>query len=375
MIEGYERAMRNRIVAVLVTLGITASPISCQRIKRIFIKPPLEGVIQESYTIKVYAYQSSVLVKATPQEVTAYTKKLSLPEDYMAAMEITRIETKGLMPGMDIEAGQSVDSDIKILGFTFPLQLITFKYELDKELWTMILSKGSWVLLRWDLNPMPEGSMLNLNVLGQPSKTLAAILDTFQLAEAAAARIDLWIALVQSNFDPELDAKQLTEKGLRGELYKEFFQADEASIWMNAGQEEVAEYIITNLESYLPEMKIKDECNLKEFMNMQEGQILHCPAVFEFLNLNMNVDTFFTWVEKDKNYILRAYAPGRQNLIFIDFSISPEAGGSLVNAIIYNEIPEPGARGVMDIMMALAAVPKRLGKALLDIKQGIEGVG
>jgi hypothetical protein len=347
----------------------------CQKIKSIFIKPPLEELVQESYPIKVYAYESSVVVKASPQELVRYfLKDISWIEKFSGALQI---EFRDLSPGIDITSvGQSIGFDIKILGIKFPCRIITFKYKPEKDLWLMVLTDGNWVLGRFEFEPVPEGSMVKVNGIACPSKTLAAILDTFQLAEAIAARADLLMAFVQSEFDPELDVKELTEKGLRGELYEAFIQADEASVWVDASPNEVVQWMANNFESYLPEMKTKEGCiPFTEFVKMPEGQVMRCPAEFEFLNLKFDIDTFFTWREKSEESICRIYAQGLGLMGLMQLGITPEAGGTRLECIIGIEIPGSASHRIMDIIMALTAIPKREREFLLDIKRGVEGVG
>jgi hypothetical protein len=374
MIKWKETAMKKKTIALFFALMITASGTGCQAIKKIFIKPP-EGVTEKSYPVKAYAYQLSLVFHTSPQELMDYFgKDISWLEKGAGALQV---DTTKLKPHTDMtEVGQSVDFSFRMLGINFPCRMISLKYKPNGDLWWMMaLPSDSWILLRFGMKPIAEGCGLSLDVLGQPPKYLEAVIDSFQLVEAAALRADLVLTLIQAEFDPELDVEKVTAKGLRGELYETLLQADEASIWVNASPEEVAEYIVTNLESYLPEMKLEEECNLEEFINMQEGQIIHCPAAFKFLSLNLDLDTFFNWIEKDKNHVLRVYAPGRENLVFVDFSATPEAGGSRVQAVVVNEIPGPTSQRLVDIMMALAAIPKHLRRELLDIKQGVEGVG
>ena len=61
--------LMKKITIIIFTALIMASFSGCQKIKRVFIKPPPEGIIQESYSVKVYAYDSSVVIKASPEEV------------------------------------------------------------------------------------------------------------------------------------------------------------------------------------------------------------------------------------------------------------------------------------------------------------------
>jgi hypothetical protein len=380
MIKWSETAMKKKTIALFFALMITASGTGCQAIKRIFIKPPPEGVIQESYTIRLMGYKQTVTIKGSPEELSEF---LNDPEKSSTAM-LSGIAIKGAEePSEAVEpthAGTSFSLKVNLMGFEIPGQLIVLKVIEHKLLWIVWDNPYVFQIQRWESTPVKEGTRLTFKfdteipregILGN----LVDALGFMGLADVALKEVDLMLAMIQAHFDPSLNPRELVAVGLRGEPYETFLQADEASIWVNAGPEEVAEYIVTNLESYLPEMKREEECNLEEFINMQKGQIIHCPAAFKFLSLDLDLDTFFTWIEKGKNHVFRVYAPGRDNLVFVDFSVTPEAGGSRVKAVVVNEIPGPTSQRLVDIMMALAAVPKRISEFLVDIKQGVEGTG
>ena len=145
-------------------------------------------------------------------------------------------------------------------------------------------------------------------------------------------------------------------------------------MWVNAAPEKVSEYMIANLESYMPEMKLKEECGLTEFMNMREGRLLKCPTEIEFQNLHLEMDTFFNWIARDKNQVFRIYAPGPEEFIFMDLSVTREAGGSRLKAVVFNEFPGSERRNIADIMMALSSIPGRMSEIFMDIKKGVEGI-
>jgi hypothetical protein len=374
MIKWSETVMKKKTIALFFALMIMASGTGCQKIRKIFVKPPPEGVVESSYPVTIYAYQSSVVVKASPQEIIEYFVKD--PSWLEKASGTLQLEFKDLRPGIVTEVGQSIDLNIRLLGLNFPCRMININYKPDKELWLMILTDGNWILVRFELKPIPEGSMVNLNLLGQPSKTLGAILDVFELGEAAGSRIDLIMAFVQAEFDPELDVKELTGKGLRGEDYEAFFQAHEASVRVDADPENVAQWIVNHLDSSMPEIKLKGDCSsYKVFAELSEDEVRHCPASLEFVKVKVDIDTFLTWRTEGKERIYRVYLQGLDRIGFYQLEVGPEARGSRVKCMVMTDIPGAASARMMDIMMAFVAMPKRVRELLLDIKQGVEGIG
>jgi hypothetical protein len=371
--------MKKKTIALFFALMIMASGTGCQAIKRIFVKPPPEGVVESSYPIAIDGYQSTVVVKATPKELTDYITDLPRLLETSRAMGLFQLKIEDSVPDMKpIKVGQSIGITVKILGLSLPCRIIVFDYKPDKELWLMLITEGSWawLLARIKIKPVQEGSMVSVNAFGRVPETLGTIIDTLQLAYAASARIDLWMAIVQTEFDPSLDVKEVTGKGLRGESYKKFFQANEASVWINAGPEEVVEWMADNFESYLPEIKMSPHCpSLAEFLNMPEGDVMYCPADLEFLNLNFDASTFFIQRKKVSESIYRMYFQGLGEVGWIRVTVAPETGGTRVQGRVAIEIPGSTSPQIMDIMVALGAIPKHLRRALLDIKQGVEGTG
>ncbi len=361
--------MKRYFIFMFFPCALAALP-GCQKLKGIFIKPPPGGVIQNSYPVKVYAYRSSVVVEATPQEFTEYFLDLSPLEDILGMI---KMEFKNLGSGIDMtKAGTVLEVDVLAMGIKVRCNFITLKYVPDKEVWMMVQFDGSWILMRFELEPVKERTIISLNAISRPSENISAIIDTFNFLEIIASRIDMVMAGFQSAFDPSLDVKELTRRGLRGHVYEAFFQADEAAIWIDAAPEKVAGNILENLESYLPEMALKEGCDLKEFIDTQEGRLFRCPAGVEFLKINIDLETYFTWIKKDRKQVLGIYAAGREEFIFINLSAIPEAGGSRLNVAVLNELPGPDRQETADIMMALAAIPGRMSGALADIRSGVE---
>jgi hypothetical protein len=384
MIKWSETVMKKKTIALFFALMIIAFSTGCQAIKKVFVKPPPEGLTQESYPVKVYAYESSVVVKETPQELIKHFSDFSALEQ---SMGIIQIEVADSSLGMDmIEVGQSFDVNLKLLGFNFPCQVICFKYKPDKELWLMVLTDGTWALLRFEFKPIPEGSMVNLNVLGQPSKTLAALLETFPLLEATAGRLDLIMAFIQSEFDPELVAKQLTEKGLRGELYETFLQAYEASVFVNSSPENFVRFVLDpdNFRDIINNAQTEGlvEClyepeNRRKWENQGALEPIFCPATITLAEFKWKFDSFTTININNYQDFLTIYGIAAvADILFKEqLAAQPEKGGTQVRLIVVIEPPGPATANLMSTMVTISGLPRLLEKLLLGIKAGVEELG
>jgi len=361
-----------------ITLSLFFLNFGCQKIKKLFIKPALEGVAQESYTIPVYGYQSSLVIKATPQEVVNHiVKDFSWVERASERMGMLQIEVEDLKPGVDMsELGQSIGFNIKILEINFPCRLVTFKYKPDKEWWLMILTDGSWVLLRFNVKPIPEGTMVNLNMLIQPSPALQKIVTFSLLSKAVASRIDLIMAAVQSEFDPELDIKKLTEKGVRGEIYETLLQDLEVRVWVDASPEEVGAWITgpDHLEVLLPEIKPTEPISI-EFQRASPGEVIYSPATFEQGIMRLKMGLFLMKGKKGGIFEVRIYAVYLGYVGFLEMEATPERGGSLFQARVVSEIPESVSAEAMDLLLLAIRIPQMLQERAWLIKQEVEKAG
>jgi hypothetical protein len=364
-------------IIFLVILLFSVCHSGCQKIREIFIRPSPEGVVESTYPVRVHAYQSSVVVNASPRELTDYISDITRLQESSRAMGLFQLKVKESALGRkELKVGQYTDITVKIMGISLPSRVMVFKYKPERDIWLMVFTRGTWALGRAEIEPVPGGSMINISAIGQTSRTLSSIVDTFQLADSVAARLDLWMAIIQSEFDPDLDVKELTGKGLRGELYDMFLQAHEASVWVAASPDDACQWIIRNMDQCLPEIRIKGDCSsYRVFEELSGDEIRHCPGKLKFLNLAVDVNTFLMRVKEGKESIHRIYLQGLDRMAYFQLGVSPEAGGSRVRCLVVMDIPESASPKLMDIMMAFVAMPKHVRDLILDIQSGLEGVG
>ncbi len=370
------------ILAALLTAGFSG----CQKIKGIFIKPPAEGIVQKSYPVSVYAYKSSVVIKATPEEVMNHmVQDFSWLERASEKISGLQMEVQDLKTGADMtRPGQSVSFNMKILLINFPCRLFTLKYKPEKELWLMAIADGTWVLFRVDMKPVPEGSVFDIDILIQLSPALHRIVDFPQLTEAAASRIDLLIAFVQSEFDPDLDIRKVTEKGLRGEAYQKFLQVHDASIWINAPPEKAIGRGLDpdNFREILSGGKIGglDECLFetenRKLWESGGGLPVFCTdSSIKIAGFEWKGDCLVIIKPDYPEEFFTLYSSVADSIIQSKLSGQPERGGSRCRVNIFVETPGAANPNMLEALISISGLPQWMEKMLLDIKARVEGVG
>jgi len=374
----------SRSLSWVLVLAVFLGGLGCQKLRSAFRKPAAPGVLHQSYPIHTYAYQSSLVFYTTPQELMKnFVQDLSWLERISGPM---KIELKQFQPQTDMtQAGQFMDFNIKILGFNFPCRLICLKSKPDQELWWMIVPPGdSWILLHYEMKPIPEGCKLNLSILGgQPPKYLEAIVDIRQLVKAVAARFDLCLALIQAEFDPALDVEQVTAHGLRGELYETFLQGNESSIRVNAPPSKVAQWIFSNpehLNFLIPNLRLKGPCfDDPQILFAHPEELVACPSTYQVSVVEMKAMVLSKggWEDENKmtSYHHNVWILALDHLLRVQILITGQGSGSEVKMVFATELSESAAAEALDFIIAIAGIPERCEQALLKIKAGVEGPG
>jgi hypothetical protein len=243
----------------------------------------------------------------------------------------------------------------------------------------MVLTDGTWVLFRASLKAIPEGSMLHLNMLLQPSPVLQKIIALPLLSKAAASRIDLLLAVVQSEFDRELDLqdiKELTEKGPRGEIYESLLQAYDVRVWVNAPPEKVGGWLTDpdHLDVFLSEIKAAEPIS-REFQGASPGEVIYSPATFEQGIMKVKMSLFLMKGKKAGIFEARIYAVTLGYIGLLEMEATSERGGSLFRARLISEIPESGSAETMDLLLLAMRIPQMLQERAWLVKQGVEKPG
>lgn len=377
-----ENNNRTRLPKLLLSFILLTSVCTtgCQSVKRIFIKPPPEGVVENSYPLMAHAYQSSMVVKATPEELTDYISDLERLQDAASERGLFQIDIKGQENlKLDVGIGESVDIVVRMMGLKMPTKVLIMEYKLHEEIWLLVLTNGSWVLGRIEMNPVNDReTKVNVNVIGQTSDSLASLIDNLKLVETASQRIELWMSIIQAEFDPEVDVDELNMMGIRGEVYKELLQVHESSVWVDADPDYVWEWMRkqeNGFIAFMPEIQLKESCPpLQEFWPMPDDEVFYCPAIFNFRSISIDMESFLTKKTKGNERMFRWYFKGAGQMGYLQMSVAPEAGGSRLTGMLAMEIPGPATPRIMDVMMTLTELPERLTEVIVDIKNGVEAL-
>jgi hypothetical protein len=379
-------ASKVRGFALMAFLAVLAFSVpGCQKTRKLFIREPSQEVVHRPYPIKVFFYETSLVVKETPENFLAsVVNDVSWLQRVSGPGSLRLFELSDLPPEIDMtDVGQSLPVDIKVLGITFSCRLITMNYKSDNEVWFMLVVGDGWMLLRFKIEPIEEGGMLSLNALGYPPRFLDAFFGIDQLVEASAGLMDLMLANLQSEFDPELDVRKATEKGLRGQMYDAFLQGHEASVWVDASPRQVKEWMFgnpDNLNNLVPNLSFKGECiDSPEAIMAHPEKLLCCPSTYRIRDMETEATALSKgeW-EGEGNfdtYVHSVWIIVLDTLIKEQLIIEEQGSGSMVKMISASELPGPSNPEATDMIITISGIPERADEILLNIKAGVEGEG
>jgi len=354
---------------MVLAVALVLSSFGCQKIRKKIFKPPSGEVVYESIPARAHAYKMSIVFHTSPEELMSYFgKDLSWLEKGSRALEVN-VDALEVHTDMT-EKGQSVEYTFRILTFDLPCRMICLKYKPDRELWWMMsVPRSGWILIRFDMKPVPEGCKLDLEVLGQITENMRPLLDNQRFMTALTARADQVLTLVQAEFDPALDVEDVLSRGLRGELFQTLLLGHQAEVWVDASPEEVKDWVVEpeNLSRVMEEFKIEDQYYV-EFHQSTPGEVIYAPAVFEAGILKVGVDTFSLRME---DYI-RIHMVAFNSVAYIHSEVSPDRGGTLLTMKFIGEVPGGGSPEIMKVMVYAGGIPRVLQEKVLIIKRGVE---
>ncbi|HUT51761.1 MAG TPA: hypothetical protein VM658_00075 [bacterium] len=368
-------ATRCLIMALAAGLALMA----CQPQKKPLSPGTPKAAGQNSFPIPVYTYETTFVVNTSPDKLQDYfARDLSWVEKTSSSL---RIELPDFRPGMDLTSvGQVVDFNIRIMGIKFPCQLITLKYLPDRELWTMIYTRGSWLLFRYEFAAVPEGTRLKLRIMGQPSPSLDATLEVFPLARQVAARIDQIGTFFQSEFDPDLPARSRPGKELRGELARGFLQGYESSVPVDAPPREVMRWIGEGgrLRGLFPNLRFEGQCAQdKQRLWSRSGELIYCPASYQAgaVRLESTVMSSGGWEQgTGPAYSHHVWIITLDTLTSVRIEVRKKGAGSELKLIFAFEMPDREAPESLDLLYSISEVPDRARAILEGVKRGVEGI-
>ncbi len=327
-----------------------------------------EGVTHVSYAIRCKGYRGEVTVKAGIEELFSYTGE---PEN-ISFLGGKIFKPVSETPPDITEVGGPIVLEASILSENFNLVVLPVKLvdEPDrKEIWMVIFGRISGVARIKMTSEAPNTRLIQDIYIEIPDSPVVSMAERLGVDKELCRGFDKGLARVQADFDPSLDPKELTSHGLRGEMYDTILQVHEASVWVNAGPEYIWEIASkhTNVEM-AADMEYDEECVL------HPGGINCCHISLGWAGMELKADTFSVdRLEEENQFII--YVTWLKQVASLVLELEPEAGGSELRLIFATEFPSAASPKIVDLMMTLAGLPKRIEKALLEIKAGVEGVG
>ena len=355
--------------------------------KKPSVRPLAGEVLTNSYTIRTYGYRQTFVVKTTGKEIErVFIKDLSWTQTFSSVLSFKVTDQSR---GQDMFVpGAYMDVMIKMMGLSLPSRIINLKYVPERELWLLFLTGDSWLILRVEVKPLAEGSLVNLNSLGNVSPSAAKLVDGFQLAKAAAGRLDWGMAMIQAQFDPSIDPKKLTEQGLRGELYEKPFQVYEAETWLNVSPEKAVERGLEqdNFKAIIDAGQVNGltECLFAEQNRSRwdpslegakaNGEIISCPDTsVRIAGIKWDNHTFVMIKPDNLEDFVNFYLTVSNVLAQMELMGKPENGGTRIWLRVIVEPPAANLPNLMEAFMSISGIPQWAKDVIIRTKARIEG--
>jgi hypothetical protein len=365
-----------RIIWLAILAGIMALAPACQKIKHL-IRPPLkEGVEQESYTRHLVGYEQTVTVKAAPKDIfpfAADTSNLKFKFMEINPEDKTLFYSQGGRPAL----GSSSRGNLNIMGIKVPYHIIFINSD-ETHQWVVVDNSFNFVLQRWEIVPVEDGTRLNLKVCYEiPTEGfvgwLSQSMDLDALNLGIAQDMDLMLAGIQAHFDPGLSPEDLVSMGLRGEKYESFAQGYRVRVWVNAPARAVYQHLRNpkNLEQVFSEISVEPEY-LKKLEEPFSGEVIYAPADLKLAGLETDSDLFLLEEDPDRQLALRLYVVAWNTVGMLKASTAPAGQGSELTLDIMFEVPDWASPRRLELLMVLGALPQRMQERVLLIKTRVE---
>lgn len=368
----------SRVLLCLLLITTAALTQGCAHIKRIFEKPPLEGVISNSYPVRVMGYKQTIAIRSTPEELSEYLDRMENKSTIsFSQIQPAGEDVSGDEPRQTVK-GSTFPLNVKVVGVNIPGTLIAVKVEEHKDLWILWDNPYIFQIQRWESKPVKEGTRLTLQFDTEiPSEgILGNIADTMGImgvADMALRDVDMMMAMIQANFDPSINPREIVSHGLRGEAYDGMFQAYEAKTWIDAPVEKVEKWMTDpdNAAVYLKELQVAHK-DIERFKQAPLDQVVFSEASLDIGAIKTRVDLFGVKRKKGREFIMRLYYVFPGNLGYMELSALPEAGGTTAKTKFIFDVPSFSSAQGMEMILFITGIPKILQERLLMIKNGVE---
>ncbi len=356
----------------------------CEKVRDVLRAEPPEGVVQKSYAIEVTGYEKRVDVSATPEEISNY---LSDPSRFLSLFSAAdrapgdtagdRVEPSETRPG-PVEVGRGYPAAIRLGAVEIPGQVVYARMDKD-HVWVMWEGQYGYLIFKYRAEPTLNNRsrvtfdtytvMFRSGILSGMERTAELI----KVKDLALEYLDLLLARLQAEFDPELEVRELLEKGPTGKEYKAILQVYETQVWINADPEKVKKWLIDppNGPVIIGEFKV-DPSYFERMNAASPREFIYSDGYLEVANLKSQAHVFTTRDERGKSRYFRMYMVALNTLGLLKIDIEPDAGGSILTSKMMFEVPSSASSKGIDFLFILAGLPERLQQRVLLIKNGVE---
>jgi len=348
-----------RAMAAALLAAIIVTP-ACHRRAR----QEARGLVSHKpSTIAFTGYKSSVKVKAKPMEVDQYLRDLTY---FNVRTEDARLK---VAPGQSLRnLGDGADIKVEVLGIPFPSRFVMVQHQPGEQIWLIAeVDRSVMSILRMEMKPMEDGTRVTLKMeLEDTSSLVGQFSQAVNAPEILARLIEQGMAVGQAHFDPSITPEQLLAQGIRGEYFSAFYQAHEASIWVNASTAKV--------DQYLKDGKTWERYNAQYKIGIGQCALLKdstpCPIQLKLLGFDYDLNSF---IFPSKPEETTAYWVSSQLVSRMKIFLKPERSGSRLTFSYAMETPLAMSQEGRNLLINIAQMPSLMEKMLLDAKRDREG--
>jgi len=330
---------------------------------------PGQPLTRREYTLRYTGYRVTYLLKASPAEVENY---LQIPSSLVS--EAGMVSLVHLSGGnyKDLADRATFAIDLDLLGKMAPYDLLLIRKQPRETLWFM--SEGErgkgLSILRFKLEGLNKATRVVFTFEKEEESVPAfrSMSEAINLNETIVKGADKAGARMQAHFDPGLSAKQLLEKGYRGELYGKFFQGTQSSLRTKASPDRVLEYVAGGEFSAL-EKKYQFDFNRCFLSDNLKPSLMQ----MELLGVRHQLDLLPGLRRTQEGYYSCYLIPRSNSFISrARMVIQPEQGGARIELSYDTEAPDITADAPLQMQLLVEEIPKALEQLLLSIQAGVE---
>ena len=350
-------------LVILAAVFVLVSTLGCKGVKP---KPgPGAGNAEhKQYDVKYWGYKRAVKIKATPDQVDEYL----MDPGHLASASKT-LKLKMISNGRMEKRGDHVTYKAQALGVPLNITLTLWDRDPGKEALLICLVNDSTMgFIRYHLRKLEDGTKFAFEFdVEESNPLLENLIETMKLDQTIMKLQDENIAKMKAHFDPDVNEEEEAGGEPRGENYYKLFQANEVSVWINAGPDKVREYLTASAFTDMMRSKYSVDFG-KTFIEGKTGCVYRAGAVFLGTHEDSDLLVLSNEVDKPIMAYLAAALPSRISII-----ARPARGGTQFTLAFMTMPPTAFTAELANALNNSGQIPKVVERVLLDIKTGVEG--